>query len=203
MTGLPRYCLEVSALVGILLAAFFALVLVNPGFDVTEGRDALKLGERIVAGGGIAFNSDPGGVFAAGPDGRFYHSHEIGNALLLLPATALARVAEQGLRAWLQWSDLVDTRSTIALIASFHAPFYVAMTAAGFFFGARVGLHFSVKHSIEASAMLIGSTTLVAYSRGLFDGVAALMRLSWAYALAFAYRRTGDPLFFLPSAVCC
>jgi hypothetical protein len=46
--------------VGLFLIIFCVLALANPGFDVTEWRDALKLTNRIASGGGIGFQSDPG-----------------------------------------------------------------------------------------------------------------------------------------------
>src|SRR5947207_6375504 len=77
-------------------AVFAALLsvywLTNSGFDVTEGLDDLCLAGHLLQTRTLGFERNPGGISAAGPDGRFYLSHDVGNSVALLPAAFTGRL---------------------------------------------------------------------------------------------------------------
>jgi hypothetical protein len=175
---------------GIRWALFAALLsvywLTNSGFDVTEGLDDLCLAGHLVETGTIGFERDPRGISAAGPDGRFYMSHDIGNAVALVPAAVigrwLSRTAPGGGR---RCSD----RFTV-FAASFMPGLFMALAALGVFEAVLAATPFG-QRTAAITALAFGVGTMAwPYSRLLFDGGLAALFVIWASA--FLCRVEGD-----------
>jgi hypothetical protein len=174
------------ALFAALLSVYW---LTNSGFDVTEGLDDLCLAGHLLQTRTLGFERDPGGISAAGPDGRFYMSHDVGNAVALLPAAFAGRlVAGHGAEgAGRRCSD----RLTV-FAASFMPGLFMALAALGVYEAVLAATAFGSR-TAALTALAFGAGTMAwPYSRLLFDGGLAALFLIWASALLFRIERAPD-----------
>jgi hypothetical protein len=173
-----------------LLTGLFVLLvcaLTNSGFDVTEGSEDLTLAARLIDAHTVAFDADPGGTSAPGPDGRFYLSHEAGNALPLLPVVWLTRHPASGRAA-----PLTDSSGRMtAFLASFVPAVYNALLVAVFCHLLQTRFGFDARTAATASLALGLATILLPYARMLFDGVLAGLLILAAVSLAIGSAQSG------------
>jgi 4-amino-4-deoxy-L-arabinose transferase-like glycosyltransferase len=179
----------------ITLAALLALA--QSGFDPSEGPHAWELSRRLLSSGELGSEAQLRGPSARGVDGRFYMSHDLGQALVLLPLAAAFEPAARHVAPVNTW----DARQAAGLMSGGAALIFVVITCVGVY-AAAGALGGVGNRSAVAAALLAGTTTvLVPYSRMAFDGVLAGAFMIWALAVALYGRRVEALRWVLLSGV--
>lgn len=164
--------------------ALFALT--NNGIDLSEGRYHYLLAEQIVRNGRLDFDSvPPDSVFSVAPSGKLYASHEIGNALFLLPTAFFNIFLEKILLLFASKDGITRLQE---FILSFQAGAYSAITATTFFAILQTRFYLPVASSFLATLCLVVTTFFWAYSRILFDGVLSSTLLTLSFFFLSNYR---------------
>ncbi len=188
-------------------AFFWALfALTNNGADLSEGNYHYMVAEQIVRNGRLSLDSvPPSSVFTLAPDGKFYGSHEIGNALFLLP-TAFFNDLIVKLGSLVGKKIPVYQAYTIsnpqAFILSFQAGVYSAITATTFFAILRTRFFLTIRSSFLATFCLATTTFFWTYSRNLFDGVLSCTLLTLSFFFLSNYRVERKASYLLSAFVC-
>lgn len=186
----PNFKLYLS--VAVFFWALFALT--NSGVDRSEGNYHYLVAEQIVRHGRLGLDSvPPDSVFTLARNGQYYGSHEIGNALFLIPTAFLNEML-------VRFAPLVGRKVAAfeaynilnlpAFILSFQPGVYSAITATTFFAILRTRFRLPILQSFLATFCLAVTTYFWTYSRSLFDGVlcGTLLTLSLFFLLRYGQR---------------
>ena len=192
-----RLRFEVFLVFALFLSVF---ALTSAGFDTSEGRYDYAIAHQIVANHSLSFAQTRDGIFTVAPNGRTYASHEIGNALGLLPVAAINILLENVL------ADKYDSR-TIVYITGFTMSMmpviYCAVTIALFYAMLRRSFDKSIRPALNCSLATGFCTFIWTYSRNLFDGVLCMCILSGIMLCITHFRRTTKIQSFLLAVVLC
>ena len=164
---------------GVAVAA--TLLLLNAGYDTSEGSDDLRTALHWLESGRIGRPASHSGIFLHAPDGLYYPVHELGNILWLMPAAALGLAAEEAAPAAL----LAPGIPRAAEIPGALMPvLFITATALGFWKLLEWGFAATARTRLTASSLLVFATLLLPYSRALTDVVATGCWITWAATIA-------------------
>ena len=194
---------EVLFVFGLVFSIF---LLTSAGFDTSEGTYDYRIAHQMLTAGAMSFASPIEGAFEQGgcttlaPNGRTYASHEIGNAIFLLPAAGFNILLEKAL------ANSVDARR-IGFATGFTATLmpiiYCSLTIAMLYAMLRINFGQSVRTALGCSLAFGFCTFVWTYSRNLFDGVLCMCILTAAMLSMLLFRRTMKMRFFLIAAALC
>jgi hypothetical protein len=174
-------------------ALFSVLAFTNAGFDTSEGDSPLAA--HLLATGRLGSPEPLGAIYARGPDGLYYPSHDLGATLPLVPVVALGRALASVL------SGVGDHRLTPFLL-SFLPGVYIALAGVALFAAVRWGWDEDAPTGVATAALGVFCTILWPYSRNLFEGVLATTFTTWLLALLLSARATKGPGAALLAGAC-
>lgn len=175
---------------GVALAA--TLLLVNTGYDRSEGTDDLRSALHWVETGRIGQPVVRDGIFLQGPDGLSYPVHELGNILWLTPAAVLGLAAERYAPGA---QRAVEAPRVAEMPAALMPVLLVTATALGFWRLLEWGFAAAPPARLAASSLLVFATMLLPYSRSLTDVVATGCWITWGAACAARATARGERVF--------
>jgi hypothetical protein len=188
---------EVILVFGFLLSIF---ILTSAGYDTSEGFYDYAVAHQIWTQGTISFTEYTEGVSTIAPNGRVYASHEIGNALFLLPVAGCNVLLEKAL------AGKYDKR-TIGFVTGFMTnlmpAIYCAITIVLFYAMLRIGFKKSIMTAFAPSIAFAFCTLVWNYSRILSDVVLCMCLLTGAMFFMMQFRRTLKVRYFLAAMALC
>ena len=175
---------------GVAVAA--TLLVLNAGYDTSEGGDDLRTALRWLESGRIGRPAAHSGIFLQAPDGLYYPVHELGNILWLTPAAALGLAAEPAMPSALL---APGTPRAAEMPGTLMPVLFITGTALGFWKLLEWGFAATARTRLTASSLLVFATLLLPYSRSLSDVVATGCWITWAAACAARAAARGDRVF--------
>ena len=193
----PTLRTEIILVFGFLLSIF---ILTSAGYDTSEGYYDYAVAHQIWTQGTISFAEYTEGISTKAPNGRVYASHEIGNALFLLPVAGLNVVLEKAL------AGRYDKRR-IGFVTSFLTnlmpAIYCSVTIALFYAMLRIDFGKSRSAAFASSMAFTFCTFVWSYSRILSDVVLCMCLLTAALFSMIRFRRTMKVRYFLIAITLC
>lgn len=182
---------EVRLVFALILSVFF---LTSAGFDTSEGQYDYMVAHQILTESSLSFAGPRVGIFTVAPNGRTYASHEIGNALFLLPVAGFNIILERAL-ANSQYSRKI--RYITGFFLSFMPAIYCAVTTALLYALLRLFFRKTIGAALSGSLAFAFCSFVWSYSRNLFDGVLCMSLLAGAMLSMMQFTRTKDKRLFV------
>jgi hypothetical protein len=171
----------------------------HSGLDTSEASYDYTIAENIIKHGAVSFSHPMEGIYTRAPNGRTYASHEIGNALFLIPVAMVNTGIEWGFTRRLGPPRV--SMITRLLFSSMGA----ILGATGLvllYLILRLVFEQPLRASV-ASVLMFGFCTFWwSYSRILFDGLLSAVLLCGGMLSLFLFARRREPLLLVLTFVC-
>jgi hypothetical protein len=183
----------------LMVAMLSVFVLTHSGFTYAEAINHYTVAEHIVKHRELGFPYAMEGIFSVAPNGRTYASHEIGNALFLLPVALL----NHGIEARL--TPVIGPERVQMVTRFLFASMGAILCAAGAVFLYLILRLVFVQptNSALVSVLLFSFCSYYwTYSRIIFDGVLCAVLLLAAMLFLFLFARTQRTQLLVAAFAC-
>lgn len=188
---------EMILVFGFLLSIF---ILTSDGFDTSEGYYDYEVAHQIWTQGTISFAEYTEGVSTIAPNGRVYASHEIGNALFLLPIAGFNVALEKALASRY---DIRRIGYITSFLTNLMPAIYCSITIALFYAMLQIDFGKSRPVALASCMTFVFCTFVWNFSRILSDVVLCMCLLTGALFFMMQFRRTMKMRYFLIAITLC